>query len=72
MSRIDTYEKLNKAKSIMNKKKTIEEELRYMFTKEQLCFLLGSPVSEKDFPIGISKTKLARALVLKWKVEKDE
>lgn len=70
MSRID--DKVNQAISNIKKKRSIENELYDMFTKEQLCLLLGSPVKKRDFPIGISKAKLARALVLKWKVENGE
>ena len=45
----------------------IEEELRNMFTKKQFCILLGIPQTTT-----ISKKKLARTLVLKWKVENNE
>ena len=69
---MNTNDKLKQAISNIKKKRSVEDELYDMFTKKQLCLLLGNPVSEKDFPIGISKAKLARALVLKWKVENNE
>lgn len=62
-------DRLEEAKSIINKKKTIEQELYDMFTKKQFCTLLDIP---ENNTIGIGKTKLAKALVLKWKVEKNE
>jgi hypothetical protein len=47
----------------------IENELSEMLSKKQLAALLGIPEGRK---IGIQKNKLARALVLKWKVENNE
>lgn len=70
---VDTYDKLKEAKSTMNTKRSVEDELYDMFTIKQLCTLLNIP--EKNGwqgRVGISKTKLARALVLKWKVENGE
>ena len=50
----------------------IEDELCDMFTIKQLCTLLNIPDGTGwQHRVGISKTKLARALVLKWKVEKE-
>lgn len=60
-------DKIQQAKSIINGNKTVEQELRDMFTKEQFAILLGIP---ENTQIRISKLKLAKALVLKWKVEK--
>ena len=62
-------DRLKQAKSILKRKRSIEDELYDMFTIKQLCTLLNIP--EKDGwqnRVGISKTKLARALVLKWRV----
>tara|TARA_R100000781_G_C4065534_1_gene122628 strand:- start:545 stop:724 length:180 start_codon:yes stop_codon:yes gene_type:complete len=51
----------------------IEDELCDMFTIKQLCTLLNIPKNQSwQNRIGISKTKLAKALVLKWKVERNE
>lgn len=70
---MSSYEKLREVKSIMNKKRTIEDELCDMFTIKQLCILLNIPINDSwQNRVGISKAKLARALVLKWKVEKNE
>ena len=44
----------------------IENELSEMFSKKQLAALLGIPEGRK---FSIQKNKLARALVLKWKIE---
>ena len=62
-------DRLKEAKSIINRKRSIEDELCDMFTIKQLCTLLNIPKNQSwQNRIGISKTKLARALVLKWKV----
>jgi len=62
-------DKIKQAKSIINRKRSIEDELCDMFTIKQLCTLLNIPKNQSwQNRIGISKTKLARALVLKWKV----
>jgi hypothetical protein len=67
-------DRLEEAKSIIKRKRSIEDELYDMFTIKQFCTLLNIPENEGKWQnrIGISKTKLARALVLKWKVEKSE
>lgn len=62
-------DRLKEAKSIIKSKRSVEDELYDMFTIKQLCTLLNIP--EKNGwqgRVGISKTKLARALVLKWRV----
>ena len=62
-------DRLKEAKSIIKRKRSAEDELYDMFTIKQLCTLLNIP--EKNVwqgRVGISKTKLARALVLKWRV----
>ncbi len=61
-------DRLEEAKSIIKKKRSIEDELYDMFTIKQLCTLLNIPDgTEWQHRVGISKTKLARALVLKWR-----
>jgi len=65
-------DRLKEAKSIIKRKRSIEDELYDMFTIKQLCTLLNIPDGTGwQNRVGISKTKLARALVLKWKVEKE-
>ena len=62
-------DRLKEAKSIIKRKRSIEDELYDMFTIKQLCTLLNIPDGTGwQNRVGISKTKLARALVLKWKV----
>ena len=62
-------DRLEEAKSIIKKKRSIEDELYDMFTIKQLCTLLNIPDGTGwQHRVGISKTKLARALVLKWRV----
>jgi hypothetical protein len=65
-------DKIQQAKSIIKRKRSIEDELCDMFTIKQLCTLLNIPENDSwQNRVGISKAKLARALVLKWKVEKE-
>jgi len=65
-------DKIKEAKSIIKRKRSIEDELYDMFTIKQLCTLLNIPDGTGwQNRVGISKTKLVRALVLKWKVEKE-
>lgn len=65
-------DKIKESKSIIKRKKSIEDELCSMFTIKQLCTLLNIPDGTGwQHRVGISKTKLARALVLKWKVERE-
>ena len=62
-------DRLKEAKSIIKSKRSVEDELYDMFTIKQLCTLLNIP--EKNGwqgRVGISKKKLARAMVLKWRV----
>ena len=61
--------RLKEAKSIIKKKRSVEDELCDMFTIKQLCTLLNIPDGTGwQHRVGISKAKLARALVLKWRV----
>ena len=70
---MNTNDKLKEAVSNLKKKRSIEDELCDMFTIKQLCILLNIPKKESwQHRVGISKAKLARALVLKWKVENNE
>ena len=62
-------DRLKEAKSIIKSKRSVEDELYDMFTIKQLCTLLNIPENNSwQNRVGISKTKLARALVLKWRV----
>tara|TARA_R100000479_G_scaffold149788_1_gene85371 strand:+ start:155 stop:367 length:213 start_codon:yes stop_codon:yes gene_type:complete len=70
---MNTNDKLKQAISNIKKKRSIEDELCDMFTIRQLCTLLNIPKNTSwQSRVGISKAKLARALVLKWKVENNE
>jgi hypothetical protein len=66
-------DKIKEAKSILKRKRSIEDELYDMFTIKQLCTIMDIP-HETGWQnrVGISKTKLVRALVLKWEVEDNE
>mgnify|MGYP003632112279 CR=1 FL=1 len=66
-------DKIKQAKSILKRKRSIEDELYDMFTIKQLCTILDIPHGTGwQNRVGISKTKLVRALVLKWEVEDNE
>ena len=70
---MNTNDKLKQAISNIKKKRSVEDELCDMFTIAQLCTLLNIPKKTSwQNRVGISKAKLARALVLKWKVENNE
>lgn len=70
---MNTNDKLKQAISNIKKKRSIEDELCDMFTIKQLCTLLNIPENDSwQNRVGISKAKLARTLVLKWKVENNE